>query len=99
MLENYVGYAFALLLGRVTAFDSPARHTFVSELVGKANLSNAVALNSTCFNVAQMIGPAMAGVLVASAGSGWVFLISAASFAVALCALGFLRNGELHPSG
>ena len=92
-------YAFALLLGCVTAFDSPARHTFVSELVGEADLSNAVALNSTSFNVARMIGPAMAGVLVASAGSGWVFLISAASFAAVLCALGFLRIGELHPRG
>ena len=89
-------YAFALLLGCVTAFDSPARHTFVSELVGEADLSNAVALNSTSFNVARMIGPAMAGALIATAGSGWVFLISAASFAAVLCALGRLRLGELH---
>jgi MFS family permease len=84
-------YAFALLLGCVTAFDSPARHTFVSELVGEAELSNAVAMNSTSFNVARMIGPAMAGVLIATAGSGWVFLISAASFAAVLCALALLR--------
>ena len=90
-------YAFALLLGCVTAFDSPARHAFVSELVGDANLPNAVALNSTSFNVARMIGPAMAGVLIATAGSGWVFLITAASFAAVLCALGLLRVGELHP--
>jgi MFS family permease len=90
-------YAFALLLGCVTAFDSPARHTFVSELVGEQHLSNAVALNSTSFNVARMIGPAAAGVLIAAAGSGWVFLISAASFAAVLCALSFLRVDELHP--
>src|SRR5262245_16894116 len=90
-------YAFALLLGCVTAFDSPARHTFVSELVGEADLSNAVALNSTSFNVARMIGPAIAGVLIVTAGSGWVFLISAASFVAVLCALGLLRVGELHP--
>jgi MFS family permease len=89
-------YAFALLLGCVTAFDSPARHTFVSELVGEADLSNAVALNSTSFNVARMIGPAIAGFLIATAGSGWVFLISAASFAAVLCALSLLRVGELH---
>src|SRR5260370_15457798 len=81
-------YVFALLFRCVTAFDSPARHTFVSELVGEADLSNAVALNSTSFNVARMIGPAMAGILIATAGSGWVFLISAASFAAVLCALG-----------
>src|SRR5262249_61377717 len=87
-------YAFALLLGCVSAFDSPARHTFVSELVGEADLPNAVALNSTSFNVARVIGPAMAGVLIAAAGSGWVFLISAASFAAVLCALGLLRVNE-----
>jgi MFS family permease len=90
-------YTFALLLGCVTAFDSPARHTFVSELVGEADLSNAVALNSTSFNVARMIGPAVAGVLIATAGSGWVFLIAAASFAAVLGALGLLRVSELHP--
>ena len=90
-------YTFALLLGCVAAFDSPARHTFVSELVGEADLSNAVALNSTSFNVARTIGPAMAGVLIAIAGSGWVFVISAASFAAVLCSLGLLRVGELYP--
>ena len=67
-------YVFALLLGCVTAFDAPARQTFVSELVGESELSNAVALNSTSFNAARMIGPAIAGVLIASIGSGWVFL-------------------------
>jgi MFS family permease len=56
-----------------------------------------VALNSTSFNVARMIGPAIAGVLIVTAGSGWVFLISAASFAAVLCALGLLRVGELYP--
>src|ERR1700683_2993167 len=51
-------YVFAFLLGCVTAFDSPARHTFVAELVGESGLANAVALNSTSFNAARMIGPA-----------------------------------------
>jgi MFS family permease len=91
-------YLFAFLLGCITAFDSPARHTFVSELVGEAELSNAVALNSTSFTAAQMIGPAIAGVLIASVGSGWVFLINGASFAAVLCALALLRTGDLHPS-
>jgi len=54
-------YVFAFLLGCTTAFDSPARQTFVSDLVGEADLSNAVALNSTSFNAARMIGPAVAG--------------------------------------
>lgn len=87
---------FAFLLGCVSAFDAPARQTFVSELVGEADLSNAVALNSASFNAARMIGPAVAGVLIASVGTGWVFLINAASFVAVLCSLGFLRIGELH---
>ena len=89
---------FAFLLGCVTAFDAPARQTFVSELVGEADLSNAVALNSTSFNAARMIGPAIAGVLIASVGSGWVFLVNAASFVAVFCSLSLLRVGELHPS-
>ncbi|WP_119324572.1 MFS transporter [Capsulimonas corticalis] len=89
-------YVFALLLGCVTAFDAPARQTFVSELVGEADLSNAVALNSTSFNAARMIGPAIAGVLIANVGSGWVFLINAASFAAVIVSLCLLRVHELH---
>jgi MFS family permease len=91
-------YVFALLLGCVTAFDSPARQTFVSDLVGAPNLSNAVALNSTSFNIARMIGPAVAGVLIAVVGSGWVFLINAATFGAVLGSLTFLRIRELHPA-
>jgi MFS family permease len=90
-------YVFALLLGCVTAFDAPARQTFVSELVGEADLSNAVALNSTSFNAARMIGPSVAGLLIASVGSGWVFLINAASFVAVLGSLVMLRASELHP--
>jgi len=90
---------FAFLLGCASAFDAPARHTFVSELVGEADLSNAVALNSTSFNAARMVGPAVAGGLIASVGTGWVFLINAASFGAVLCSLGFLRVGDLHRGG
>jgi MFS family permease len=91
-------YVFAFLLGSVTAFDAPARQAFVSELVGEADLSNAVSLNSTSFNAARMIGPAVAGVLIATVGSGWVFLINAVSFAAVLFSLSLLRVGELHRS-
>jgi MFS family permease len=66
-------------------------------LVVEADLSNAVALNSTSFNIARMVGPAIAGVLIAAVGSGWVFLINAISFAAVLCSLSLLRIGELHP--
>ncbi len=89
-------YAFALLLGCTSAFDAPARQTFVSELVGDASLTNAVALNSTSFNAARMIGPAVAGVLIAAVGSGWVFLINALSFVAVLGALCLLRVQDLH---
>jgi MFS family permease len=83
-------YLFALLQGCVTAFDSPARQTFVAELVGEEDLSNAVALNSTSFNAGRMIGPAVAGVLIASVGTGWVFLLAV------LGSLRTLRVHELH---
>ncbi|NKI69409.1 MFS transporter [Collimonas pratensis] len=89
-------YLFALLLGCVTAFDAPARQTFVSELVEEHELSNAVALNSTSFNAARMIGPAVAGVLIAVIGAGWVFLLNAVSFAAVLASLCLLRQDELH---
>ena len=89
-------YVFAFGLGCVTAFDAPARQTFVAELVGEEDLSNAVALNSTSFNAARLIGPAVAGVLIAVIGTGWVFLLNAGSFAAVLVALNLLRVGELH---
>ena len=89
-------YAFAFGLGCAAAFDAPARQTFVAELVGETDLSNAVALNSTSFNAARLIGPAVAGVLIAAIGSGWVFLLNAVSFVAVLCSLCLLRVGELH---
>jgi MFS family permease len=95
-VELWGVYVFAFLLGCVTAFDSPARQTFACELVGEADLHNAAALDSTSFNAARMIGPAIAGILIATVGSGWVFLINAASFAAVLGSLGLLRIDELH---
>jgi MFS family permease len=91
-------YVFAFLLGCAAAFDAPARQTFVAELVEERYLPNAVALNSTSFNAARMVGPAIAGGLIAGVGSGWVFLINAVSFIAVLCSLSLLRSGELKPS-
>ena len=91
-------YVFALLLGCVTAFDAPARQTFVSELVGNKDLANAVALNSMSFQAGRLIGPAVAGVLIAAFGTGWSFLCNAASFAPVLASLAWLRVSELHRS-
>jgi MFS family permease len=67
-------YGFALALGCAAAFDAPARQVFVSDLVGETDLPNAVGLNSTSFNAARMIGPAIAGILIARYGSGPVFI-------------------------
>jgi MFS family permease len=80
-------FAFALMLGIVNAIDTPARQAFVSDLVAHNQLSNAVALNSASFNTARMIGPAVAGLLIAVVGSGWVFVMNGASFAAMLLAL------------
>jgi len=88
-------YVFAFLFGCTTAFDSPVRQTFVSELVGDADLSNAVALNSTSFNAARMIGPAVAGLVIASVGVGWAFLLNGLSFVAVLISLTRLRVDEL----
>lgn len=88
-------YGFAFLFGCAAAFDAPARQTFVAELVGEKDLSNAVALNSSSFNAARMIGPAAAGLLVAAVGTGWAFLVNAVSFLAVLCSLSFLRLHEL----
>ena len=89
-------YAFALLLGCVTAFDAPASQTFVSELVGDKDLSNAVGLNSTSFNVARMVGPAIAGVLLSTLGTGWAFTANAVSYLAVLAALWRLRGVARH---
>ncbi|RQH06914.1 MFS transporter [Paraburkholderia dinghuensis] len=88
-------YVFAFLFGCTAAFDAPVRQTFVSELVADGDLSNAVALNSTSFNAARMIGPAVAGVVIASVGVGWAFLLNGLSFVAVLISLTRLRAQEL----
>jgi MFS family permease len=90
-------YVFAFLLGCAAAFDSPARQVFVAELVDEKDLPNAVGLNSTSFNAARMIGPAVAGGLIAGVGSGWVFLINAVTFLAVLGSLGLLNVDRLKP--
>jgi MFS family permease len=91
-------YVFAFLSGSVAALDAPVRQTFVAEMVGDEDLSNAVALNSTSFNAAQMIGPAVAGLLIAGVGIGWAFLFNGLSFAAVLISMSFFRLSELRAS-
>ncbi|WP_235503741.1 MFS transporter [Curtobacterium sp. S6] len=90
-------YVFALLLGVVTAIDSPVRQTFVSNLVSDRDLPNAVALNSMSFNSARMVGPAIAGILVAAMGSGPVFLINTVTFLAMIGAIAVINTSRLRP--
>src|SRR3954454_13638918 len=87
------GLAFAL--GLVTVVDEPARHAFVEEMVGRDKLANAVALNSACMNSARITGPAIAGFIIATVGTSWVFFVNAVSFSAVVGALLAMRVGEL----
>ena len=91
-------YLLAFLSGSAAALDAPVRQTFVAEMVGDADLPNAVALNSASFNAAQMIGPAVAGLLIAKAGIGWAFVLNGLSFAAVLISMSFFRFSELGTS-
>lgn len=91
-------FALAVALGVVNAVDQPARQTFVPEMVGRDLVQNAVSLNSVLTNAARAIGPAAAGLLIATSGVGVCFLVNAASFAAVLAALAAIRTGALHPA-
>lgn len=91
-------HIFALTFGVAQAFDTPARQAFVSEMVGRAHVSNAVALNSASFHGARLIGPAVAGLSIAWIGAGPVFLVNAATFVAMIVALLRLRADELEPA-
>lgn len=94
-LDLWLMYAFSLGLGVATAFDIPARQSFVGEMVPRRDLTNAVSLNSAAFNSARMIGPAIAGLAVAVVGPGWVFAVNATTFLGMLFAIRALRRDEL----
>ena len=96
IVELWHVYVFAFLFGCASAFDAPVRQTFVAQLVGDADLPNAVALNSTSFNAARMIGPAAAGLLIAGVGTGWAFIVNGLSYVAVLISLAWLRRDELH---
>ncbi len=89
----------AWLLGVVNAFDIPARQAFIVDMVGKEDLMNAIALNSSMFNGARVIGPAIAGVLVASIGEGWCFFANAVSYIAVITGLLLMKLGPLRVAG
>jgi MFS family permease len=86
------------VLGIISAIDTPIRQSFVVEMVGARDLPNAVALNSTTFNLARIIGPAIAGVVITAVGTGWAFLGNAVSTVGVLAGLLLMRTAELYPS-
>ncbi len=81
----------ATLLGTVNAFDVPARQSFLIEMVGRENLLNAIALNSSMFNGARVAGPAIAGIVVALVGEGWCFLLNGLSYLAVIAGLFLMR--------
>lgn len=91
-------WVFAFLHGVVMAVDAPARQSFVGELVTKDDLGNAVALNATSFQSARLIGPALAGVLIAVIGAGPVFILNGLSFGAVLLAFALIRVDQLVPT-
>ena len=88
----------AVILGLNNAFESPARQSFMLEMVGRDHLRNAVSLNSVLVNVARTIGPAVAGILIAGVGDGVCFLVNAVSFAFVIGSLATMNIGALRPS-
>src|SRR5262249_28156832 len=80
-------FALAALLGIVNSFDIPARQSFLVQLVGRDDLMNAIALNSSMFNAARILGPAIAGGLVAAIGEGWCFFLNGVSYLAVLTGL------------
>ena len=84
-------FVLAALLGVVNAFDIPARQSFLVDMVGKEDLMNAIALNSSMFNGARIIGPAIAGILVAKIGEGWCFFANAVSYIAVIIGLLLMR--------
>jgi len=91
--------ALALVAGFVQAFELPARHSFLAQLVPREDLTNAIALNAGMFHMARFVGPAIAGVLVAAVGEGWVFLLNATTFLAAFATLFAIRLPEVVEGG
>ncbi len=97
-VELWMVYLIAAGFGAVTAVDNPSRQTFVMEMVGPADIANAVTLNSVVVNAARAIGPAIGGVIIATVGIGECFVVNGFSYLAVIIALVLIRPGELHES-
>jgi MFS family permease len=96
VIELWMVYGLSVATGLVTAIDNPSRQSFYVEMVGEAELTNAVSLNSAAFTGARVIGPAIAGIVIAAAGMAWCFGLDAVSYLFVLGALLAMRPAELH---
>jgi MFS family permease len=94
--ELWPYFVLAFLGGSALVFDAPNRHALTFQLVGREELPNAVALNSSLFNAGRIVGPAIGGVLIAAVGVGWCFAINAATFLAVLAGLLLMRPSELY---
>lgn len=91
-------FAMAASLGVINALDNPTRQTFIAEMVGREQLTNAVTLSSVMANAARALGPAVSGVLIAGVGPGWCFAANAGSFVFVVAALRAIRTRDLAPA-
>ncbi|MFH1833168.1 MAG: MFS transporter [Candidatus Levyibacteriota bacterium] len=97
IINIYEIFVLAFALGVVIAIDMPARQAFAVEMVGKEDLSSAIALNSGIFNSARIIGPALAGIAIAVFGTGGAFIFNGASYIAAIIALFFIKVQTVSP--
>jgi MFS family permease len=95
-VELWMVFILTFVLGLATSIDAPARQTFVFEMVGRSQLSNAVSLNSSLVNAARVVGPSLAGILIGTVGLGWCFQINALSHVALIIAL--VRMHDLPPT-
>ena len=95
-VQTWHVYALALIFGIFSAVDAPIRTSFNSELVGKADIANAVSLNSANFNLGRLLGPALSGYLILLFGTGWSFLVNSLSYVFLIIGLNRIRPDELH---
>ena len=96
VVQLWMVWSLALAMGFINVFDNPSRQSFAIEMVGGDDLANAVGLNSVIVNASRIVGPAVAGILIATAGLTWTFALNAASFVAVLIALLLMRPAELH---
>src|SRR5579864_6361436 len=89
-------YVLALLLGLFTTFETPARQAFVSDLVPREDIQSAIALNSSVFNAARIVGPGIGGIVLAAWGAGWAFALNGVSYLAVLAALAMLDMTKLY---